>query len=144
MSQCTFGNFPGNFGIFRIFFVAYMNYLASSRLFFSLIMNSENKRNSIFLLAFSFILFSPHLLLAHQSEVRRCSPDSLRRSLLQLGPAITQPTTLTRQPSRQPARESPSGPRPRPWPVSMADTPRTPLPPVPLACAPGQPRARAL
>jgi hypothetical protein len=63
MSQCTSANFPGIFGIFRIFFRGLYELSPSSRLFFSPIMNSENKRNSFFLLSYSFILFSPHICL---------------------------------------------------------------------------------
>jgi hypothetical protein len=137
MSQCTSGNFPGIFRIFRIFFVAYMNYLASSILFFSSIMNSKNKRNS-----FSFYLFlssfSAHICfwpINPKSAGAPKTPCVVRFfSSAQLSP---RPTTPTRQHSHEPACESPSGPTPRLWPVSMADTARTPPPPVPLACTPG-------
>jgi hypothetical protein len=56
MFQSISGNFPRIFGIFRIFFVAYMDYLAISGLFFFTKMYSENKKK------FLIFFFKPFFL----------------------------------------------------------------------------------
>jgi hypothetical protein len=53
---------------------------------------------------------------------------------------LAQPVSAQRRP--EPAR-SPSGPVPRPWPVSMADTARAP-PPISWRACLGDPASRAL
>jgi hypothetical protein len=52
VSQYVSGNFPGIFGIFKIFFVALTNYLAIFRLFFSRKYFLKIKRNRFFSLPF--------------------------------------------------------------------------------------------
>jgi hypothetical protein len=75
MSQFVSGNFPRIFGIFRIFFVDFMNYLAIYRLFFSPKCFSENKKINFFY-PFPFFSFSPSSFFA-QSLKSTAAPSFL-------------------------------------------------------------------
>jgi hypothetical protein len=84
-------NFPSIFGIFRIFFVAYMDYLAISGLFFFSKMYYKNKKKFLIFFFKPFFLFGPAILSARHSKSAR-SPSTPR-------PAPT------RRPGREPATE---------------------------------------
>jgi hypothetical protein len=80
VSQYVSGNFPGIFGIFRIFLVAFMNYLAISRLFFSQKYFLKIKRNC-FLLSIRPSLLAQFLFQPNNQSLP-CFPISFTRFFL--------------------------------------------------------------
>jgi hypothetical protein len=100
MLESIFGNFPRIFGIFRIFYVAFRNYLAISRLFLSRKYSLEikkKKKKKLFPFFISFSLFGPWLLSAQQTKSVAAPLTPYRSSVLAgRSPVRSGPTTPTR------------------------------------------------